>query len=185
MDALQGSLFPPNLVVVDGDAIDDAEAAAYLQHCRRQRVGLALFLRQGEELLGRKRLVRAWLSDRSPDWTLRLHQANLDLPVLVAWLVGRAWGGVLQLGTVVRDEADAPAARAFLRDLADQARLPAAELAVWDGAFQDHLGRLPPADLSLFGMPPTVELARLRAIRDAARGSCLFLLDSGTESALA
>ena len=36
-----------------------------------------------------------------------------------------------------------------------------------------------PADLHLLGLGPTVDLERLRAIRDAARGPCLFLKDSG------
>ena len=185
MEALQGSLFPPNMVVVDGDVVSDVEVTEYLTHCKRQGVGLALFLAHGEHPMGHRVAVRAWLSDRSPDWSLKLHQTNLDLPVLIGYLVSRAWRGGLQLGTVVRDEADLPAAHDFLRNLSDQARLPDAQLAVLAGDFFEHLKALPPADLSLFGMPPQVELARLRTLRDQARGSCLFLLDSGSESALA
>lgn len=185
LDALRGVLFPPNLVVVDSSHVDDAEIAAYIAHCRRQQVGLALWLHHPDGGLGPPGPVAVWVSDRSPHWKLELRVQNLDLPVLLGYLLARAWTVPMHLYTVVRDQPSVPAAKAFLAGLVDQARLPAdTGTHVARGDFLELVGTAP-ATLHLFGMPLSVELARLRRIRDAAGGSCIFLLDSGGESALA
>ncbi len=191
LDALQGELFPPNLVVVDSSKVDDDEIAAYQHHCRRLSVGMALWLRAPPDHAGLaqgagSRGVSVWLSDRSPEWALELHSQNLDLPVLLGLLLAEHWQAPLRLQMVVRDPADADRARAFLRDLIDQARLPSTTLvAVASGSFDDCLRSAPPAGLHLFGMPMQARVERLQQIRDHLGCACLFLLDSGRESALA
>jgi len=186
MDALHGDLFPPNLVLVDRRAVTEAEIAEYLTHCRDLSVGLALWLPHPDGRLGAKRRVDVWLSDRSPDWTLQLHVTNLDLPVLVGLLLAEAWGATLRLRTVVRDPTQAESGRAFLKELIDQARLPPdTEVLVGTGNFVAALGAEPRADLHLLGIPPVVSAERLDELRDAAGASCLWLMDSGRESALA
>jgi hypothetical protein len=67
----------------------------------------------------------------------------------------------------------------------DQARLSGARVAVGQGSFDGFLGETRHADLHLFGMPLTVDKARLFEIRDRVDATCWFLLDSGEESALA
>jgi len=186
MDALRGALFPPNLVVVDERPVSDAEIADYQEHCRELKVGLAVWLPHPEGGLGDRSVIDVWIGDRSPDWKLRLHQTNLDLPVLTGFLLAEAWGAQLRLRMVVRDPRSAAEARAFLQRLVDQARLPpSTSVHVGSGSFMDALARSAAADLHLFGMPPVAKKERLRQIRDAARGGCLFLMDSGEVSALA
>ena len=188
LDALHGALFPPNLVVVDESRVSDAEIATYLEMCRERHVGLALWQPhpKGDAPLGQRGAIDVWLSDRAPDWELHLRLANLDLPVLVGFLLAEAWGAKLRLRMVVRDPAHGPHARRFLRDLADQARLPpTTTVHVGEGAFLPALERAGAADLRIFGMPPTITKARLEEIRQSAGSSCLWLLDSGQESALA
>ena len=187
LDALQGALFPPNLVVVDEGRVSDDEISAYLSHCRDLSAGLALWLPHPDGSgLGRRELIDVWISDRSPDWSLQLHLANLDLPVLVGFLLAEAWGARLRLRMVVRDPDDRPAAKRFLRDLVNQARLPRdTTVHACTGAFDKALQSASSADLHLFGMPPAISKARLREIQGATGGSCLWLLDSGRESALA
>jgi len=186
MDALRGDLFPPNLALVDARYVHDLEIAQYLQHCRSLGIGLGLWQPHPRGGSGNERGIVVWLSDRSPDWRLELHVANLDLPVLLGFLLAEAWEAELCLATVVRDPAQARAAERFLLDLVDQARLPPrTAVHVATGPFEAALRAVPAADLHLFGMPPVVHRARLDELAQATGGSCLWLLDSGTESALA
>lgn len=186
MDALQGALFPPNLVAVDLRRVSDGELALYLDHCRRLSVGLLLWQPHPQGGIGARRAIDVWISDRAPQWRLELHVTNLDLPVLVGLLLAEAWQAELRLCTSPRDPADAAAAEAFLRAVVDQARLPRrTTVHVLPGPFAAALTQAPPADLHLFGMPPALSRARLDEVAAACQGSCLWLLDSGHESALA
>ncbi|MCB9779593.1 MAG: hypothetical protein H6742_13600 [Alphaproteobacteria bacterium] len=189
LEALRGALFPPNLVLVDHQWVSDGELSAYLAHCRRLHVGLGVWVQhpaadQGHPLGARQRIA-VWLSDRSPDWKLELHQMNLDLPVLSGFLLSQAWKAELVICTAVRDPHQVAAAERFLAGLVDQARLPkGTRIQVTEGDFGVAL-RQAGADLHLFGMPPRLEKQRLDEIRRMAGGSCLWLLDSGGESVLA
>lgn len=186
LDTLQGSLFPPNLVLVDASRIDQADLDLYVQRCRRLEIGLAIWCpAAGEDPTQRPGDVAVWLSDRSPDWALKLHTANLDLPILSGWLLSTAWGSKLHLRVVVRDPADAAGGRAFLAQLRDGARLRDAVLEVREGAFADSLAQATPVGLHVFGAPPEPRLTALTDLATQAGGACLFLLDSGRESALA
>ncbi len=191
LDALRGALFPPNLVVVDETRVSDAELAQYLEHCRALQVGLAVWqphpaAQRGAGRLGRREVIDVWISDRSPDWALRLHQANLDLPVLIGYLLAVDWGARLRLRTVVRDASSLDAGRHFLRDLVDQCRLPATTTVhVTSGDFMDALRAVDSPDLTVLGISAALSSARLRTIQAATQSSCLWLLDSGSESALA
>ena len=137
--------------------------------------------------LGLRRSVVAWLSDRSPRWTLHIHQANVDLPVLMAYLLASDGPDrVMRLNTVVRSAADVGPARTFLGHLVEMGRLPATtRTEVYRGELVDILGEPPAADVHLFGLPHLVDLDKLNALHEAHGGASLFLLDSGHESLLA
>jgi hypothetical protein len=136
--------------------------------------------------LGKRQVIDVWISDRSPDWKLRLKLANLDLPVLIGFLLAETWGAQLRLWSVVRDPEQIDAGVRFLNDLIDQARLPRkTTVHVTSGTFIQALHASSAGDVNIFGMPPSITKERLAEIRTAAAGSCLWLLDSGRESALA
>lgn len=186
LDALQGALFPPNLVLVDGtDPGIDLRALTRL--CAAQRRGLAVFFpHPGGQALEHARRVQVWVSDRSPDWTIGLHLANLDLPVLTGFLVSRWHGGALRMVTAVRELAHVEPARRFLGELVEAGRLPPdTGRVVLDGSIYDALRDAPPADLHVFGLATDPDPERLRALHQAAGGASIFVLDSGRESLLA
>ena len=186
LDTLQSALFPPNLVVVDCTRVTQSDIDAYVSQCRRLSIGLALWFPAPQgPVMGQQRNVAVWLADRSPTWELRLHLSNLDLPILAGWLLSSAWGADLRLDTVVRDPDDSDAGRAFLEGLIRQARLRGAQVRVSSGDFVESLTRAPRVDLNIFGTPPAPQQDALQALVAAADSSCLFLLDSGRESALA
>ena len=115
-----------------------------------------------------------------------MHNANLDLPVLVGHLLSAPEGATLRLATVVRAIEDRSSAFEFLQRLVDQGRLGNdTEVFVGDGDFLEVAAASPYADVHLFGLPTTIDKERLIEIRDACGGACVFLLDSGQESILA
>jgi amino acid transporter len=186
VDVFQGALFPPNLMLVDGDLRTAEEQQAVMEHCRSRRLGLGLYFHPPISGGFQPREITVWLSDRSPDWPLRLQMANLDLPVLLALLLTRR-GGRIRLATVVRDPATRQAAERWLRLLVDMGRLPrGTRTTVLEGGIIDALGQpAARADLHLMGLGERVELARLQEFRRTCDAACLFLVDSGQESLLA
>ena len=186
IDALRGAFFPPNLVVLDASARTEAELQSALDRCRLHQLGLVIWLPHPKGGLGPAGDVAVWLSDRSPDWDLDLHMANLDLPVLIAYLLTQARGGAVQLHTVVRDESQAGPAMVWLDQLMSMGRLPrGTKRGVHAGSFLDAVRGTQGCCVQVFGLGEVVQRERLEAIRDAAGGACLFLMDSGQESVLA
>jgi solute carrier family 12 (sodium/potassium/chloride transporter), member 2 len=187
LDAMQADLFPPNLLVLDMTSVSQELAQSTRAHCQRLGCGLALFIPGRTAPLGEQRKIRVWLSDRSPKWTPKMHDTNVDLPVLVGWLAVSAWEGDLSLATAVRDGGDREAASEFLREVVGACRLPAATRieVSQDISFLSVVASHPTADLSILGMPTTIDVERLTAIADAGEGAALFLMDAGRASAFA
>jgi hypothetical protein len=186
IDAMRGMFMGPNLVLLDGAQQEEKDLQIVVDHCHSRSVGMGVFLPHPDGSLGRAQQITVWLSERSPDWALNMHNANLDLPVLIGYLLGSQPGTKLRLSTVIRTIEDRSEANSFLLRLSDQGRLPRnTEVHVGEGAFIDAASESPYSDIHIFGLPTTIDKRRLAAIRDACGGACLFLLDSGQESILA
>ena len=187
MDAMRGSFFTPNMVVLDGSRREQAEIQTILDHCRSLKLGLALYLPPPNEAKLKADKVAVWLSERSPHWRLKFqHNSNVDLPVLMAYLLTKTSGGSLRLGTVLPDSIPTEPAMDFLGRVIDRGRLPAAcSREIFRGDFKEVLRTGDQADLNVLGLAHRVELPWLCDIRDASGGACLFLVDSGRESLLA
>ncbi|MBX2799846.1 MAG: amino acid permease [Myxococcales bacterium] len=185
INALQGAFMAPNLVLLSARHMEQEVLQTVVDHARRRRVGAIIAFDDLERPLRPCKQVTVWLSDRSPDWTLALHVANLDLPVLLAYLLTRPVEGAVRLATVLRDEVHRPKAASFMDDLIELGRLPNTTSHLLEGTLAERLADGPRADLHLFGLSPEVRLERMQAIHEAAGAPCLFVLDSGQESALA
>ena len=186
VDALRGMFLGPNLVLVNGEVQAEKDLQILVDHCEARQMGMGVCLNHPDGAIGRGKLVTVWLSERSPDWALQMHNANLDLPVLVGHLLSIERGCRLRLATVVRSIEDTADANGFLQRLIDQGRLASeTEIHVAEGSFLDAVRNSPYADIHIFGLSTTVERKRMFQIRDAGGGACLFLLDSGQESILA
>lgn len=185
LDAMQGTFFAPNLLLLSTRFMDDAVLQEVVDHARAQHVGVLVLVDDPQLPVDRCRRVAVWLSDRSPDWALGLHVANLDLPVLLAYLLTRPLEGMTALVTVLRDPSARPDAQRFLGDLVELGRLPRTSVHVLDGPFAERLADGPRADVHIFGLSERIDIARMRAIHEAVGAPCLFAQDSGQESALA
>src|SRR4029079_12836051 len=94
--ALFGCFSPPTLVLVDGDRRSEKDIQAVVDRAIQLELGTIVALGLTGPLPDAA-TVAVWLSDRHPDWNLRLHNANMDLPVLLAYLVSSSTGGRLRL----------------------------------------------------------------------------------------
>jgi hypothetical protein len=126
-----------------------------------------------------------WIRDRSPDWKIGWDIGNLDLQLLIALKLQRNWNAEVRLIMVAEEESQAEDARAFLDDLVRLARVHGAETIVGTGDFRKFIDEAPYDDVSIFGLAERPDVDMLRDIVERTGSSCLFVRDSGTESALA
>lgn len=191
MQALRGTFFRPNTVFLRlgrtsaGGHVDDVELRQIVHEAARQRVGTLLWVPHPVSSLGQRRRINVWIRDRSPDWSIGWDIGNLDLMLLVALKLQANWSARLRLVMVVADDDDIQPARDFLDDLVRLARLHDAEVVVGSGGFMSFIDEAPPDDVSIFGIGEDPDIDGLHAIVAATGSSCLFVRDSGNESALA
>jgi hypothetical protein len=135
--------------------------------------------------MGAKKVINLWVHDRNPDMELVLRQSHINLAILVAFMVTQNWKGRLNIVSCVEEGRDPEEVREELQRVIDLARLPAPKIHLLDGTFADNLGYGPRADVDILGLsqPPNFELMR-DAIKKT-RSTCVFVADSGQESALA
>ena len=96
------------------------------------------------------------------------------------------WEGQLNLITSTSDKEERRRLSAFLERLSDRARLPSlTEFHVLVGTFRQNLQRAPAADINIFGLSEKIDFKFVREATDLTNSSCMFVRDSGEESALA
>ncbi len=69
--------------------------------------------------------------------------------------------------------------------ITDLARMPEAGVVVKEGAFEPAVPDAPQADLNIFGLASDPDFDFMRTMGNHTRSGCLFVRDSGEESALA
>ncbi|MEZ4645773.1 MAG: amino acid permease [Chloroflexota bacterium] len=192
IEVLSSSFFRPNILflpAVPGDNWmngDREKWLALLRHTSRHKVALILYAHHDVTGLGQEQVVNVWMREQGPDWTLGLRLANLDLALLLAYQVAQNWHGRINLCMVIPDVTLAVRARQFLQELIVLARLPKqTQIVIFEGDFWERLPQAPRADLSILGLQTDPDLdfvARVVTVLDA---TCVFVRDSGDESALA
>ncbi len=135
--------------------------------------------------LGRRQFVNIWVRDRTPDWGISMDIGNLDLSLLLGYKLRQNWNASLRFIMVVEDEAQHQNARDFVEELLTLARIPTTEIIIAGGTFSEFLTEAPQGDLNIFGMLSEPNLEFIRQVRDKTKASCIFVRDSGNESALA
>ncbi len=187
--ALHGAFFRPNLLLVQLSQQRFDEHLELIPLAQDCEVGVLLYANHPTAGLGQRRNVNLWVRPGRDGWTAEhaFESGNLNLILLMGFRLQRLWGGELNLATVIADEGDRAAAQAFLEELCDLARLPTSvSRRVMVGSFDEALDRAPVADLSILGLQrDTPNLAWCAEVPLKARGSCLYVLDSGRESARA
>jgi len=74
----------------------------------------------------------------------------------------------------------------FLDELSKQTRLPSmTEFHVLTGSFKEVIAKAPKGDVSIFGLAEELQFNFMREVTEMTNSSCLFVRDSGKESAIA
>ncbi|MEN0061853.1 MAG: hypothetical protein AAGA48_06850 [Myxococcota bacterium] len=191
--AFQGAFLRPNVMFLrlGQERARRREAQQALQVATQLRLGVALYLPHPDQRSAddeEERSIRLWIRRGPRGWDPHsaFNDTNLDLPLLLAMRLQRLWNGPLELATFARSEADQVEAAAFLESVRDMARLPrGTEIQVFEGQESEGLTAAPTVDLTIVGFKAKPELQWAESTMWTARGSCLFVLDSGRETALA
>ncbi|RMF18473.1 MAG: Na-K-Cl cotransporter [Candidatus Dadabacteria bacterium] len=187
LNVLQGAFFRPNTVFYRLQRGKDREPVLdqLLQHAVEAEMGLALLAEEPQTELGREQAINVWITPQGPEWQVGLRLKNSDLSLLLSYQLSQNWGARITLITVVQDPDERLRAQQFLEELIELGRLPHGTRAIAiEGDFRTTVERAPQADLNVFGLQQ-VDLDQMWALVSATRSSCLFVRDSGQESALA
>ena len=184
---LRHTFFRPNILFLHLRPDSDlAEMQALVDKTAAYRMGIMLLARHPIKELGREQVINVWASPQGPAWQHDLRKSNLDLAILMAYQISQNWRGRINLCMAVADEPTAKQGTQFLTELIDLARLPSqTEVHVIAAPFMQAVQSAPQADLSTFGLPKEPDLRFYQEIVSVVDGSCIFIRDSGEESALA
>lgn len=187
MDLLHQDFFHPNGLFMTITEDTDAETTQRLMNRAKERnMGMLMLLQHPVVTLGREKVINVWVRDQSPDWEIALNLSNIDLSLLMAYQIMFDWQGTIRLITVVNDPDNQADGQQFLERIIDLGRMPSnTEVVAIADNFFDYVENAPRADLNIFGIGNTVELDFMRQMVEKTHTSCLFVQDSGTESALA
>lgn len=175
-----------NIVFLDypDDEQSQRHAEVVLHEAADAHLGVLMLASQHAGRLGGRGVINLWIREQGPDWAVSTNLQHSNLAILLAYKLRRNWGGDINLVTAVRDDSQLHAADVYLHGLAELARLPGPPgVHVVNRSFVDALAVAPVADASIFALAPTVEFDRLRHIINASQTPCVFVRDSGTESA--
>jgi amino acid transporter len=181
------AFFRPNtlfLPVVDSTVAEN-DLQFIVERAIENELGVILYMDNPETGLGREQVINVWMREQSPDWTIGLRLPNLDLSLLLAYQLARNWQGSINLLTVVSEAEERENAERYLQQLMDLGRMPrGTRPIVAVSTLDDFVTQAPVADLNIFGLQRSVNLAFIRRLMAQIDASCIFVRDSGRESAL-
>ncbi len=178
IQTLQGGSFRPNtLFLTIGNNVEkDYIINEIVLQANKHELGLILLRQHPQTAFGFQKTVNVWLRDRSPNW---------HLAILIALQLQLNWEGRINLVTVANNKNEVKRLHSFLERLSDQARLPSlTEFFVLTGSFEEVLENSPKADLNIFGLGDELNFNLIRETPLKINSSCLFVKDSGKESAV-
>ncbi len=195
LQALGSAFFRPNILFLrlPQNVERYPELRTVIHEAARLEIGVMLLGLHAEAGLGMKRVVNLWLRPKLPHITLAeyLGNSDLNLGILTALRLSRAWDADLNLITVIGDEAEEAGVRQHVEELRDLCRIPeAARVIVMIGPFDTCVTQAPQSDMDIMGLRPGEDgagpdLDFVAQMIDVTRSSCLFVGSSGNESALA
>jgi amino acid transporter len=179
VQTLHGGALRPNslFLTVGSDSKKDEAIGEIVRHAVDYELGVVALRQHPRVAFGMQKDVSLWLRDKSPNW---------HLAMLITLQLQMNWGGKINLVTVADPDKPRRYYRDFLESLSDQARLPAmTEFHILRGGFEEAIKSAPRADVNIFGLADRLDFEQMRRLPDLTQSSCLFVRDSGHESALA
>ncbi|MBN1348063.1 Na-K-Cl cotransporter [candidate division KSB1 bacterium] len=179
IQTLRGGAFRPNILflTLGSDEQKDMTIKELVRHAAKHRMGTIILRQHPRTAFGMQQTINLWLRDKSPNWNLAL---------LIALQLQLNWEGRLNLVTATPDEKRKKSLYAFLERISDQARLPSmTDFHVITGNFMDTMHSAPRTDINIFGLADDLSFSFMRSAPERTKSSCLFVKDSGWESAFA
>jgi amino acid transporter len=177
---MKGMFFPPNIMflTISEDKSKTERLEKMIAVAIREKMGIIMLRHLAKVGFGKKEKVNVWLRDGSP---------NQDLAILTALQLERNWRSTIRLLTIVEKQEDQNKTQLRFRKIAELVRMPKeTEISVLTGTFKEALLKAPSSDLNIFGFPKEIGWDTMVAeIADLTSTSCLFIKDSGEESAFA
>lgn len=177
---MKGMFFPPNVMFLTMS--EEKSKAKRLEKmiaiAIREKLGIIMLRLHTKTGFGKKEKVNVWLRAGSP---------NQDLTLLTSLQLENNWESTIRLLTVVEKQEDQNKTQFKFRRVAELARMPRdTTISVLVGNFREVLSKAPSADLNIFGFPKEIGWnAMVDEIANLTNTSCLFVKDSGEESAYA
>ena len=178
IQTLSGGAFRPNILflTLGDDVSKDEDIVQLVGEASRDDLGIKVLRQHPRVAFGMHQHINLWLREKSTNW---------HLGVLITLYLQMNWGGRLNLVTTAATKADKQRTYDFLEKLSDMARLPSlTEYVVVVGDLKTTIAEAPRADVNIFGMGDKPGFAFMRNVSEWTSSSCLFVKDSGQESAL-
>ena len=178
IQTLQGGAFRPNtlFLTLGNDDAKNQVITDLTKYASDHDMGVMILKQHTRIAFGMQKDINIWLRDKSPNW---------HLAMLVTLQLQLNWGGKINLVTVAKDDKEKNKLMDFLERLSDQTRLPSlTDFHVEVGNFKDALVNAPRADINLFGIGKDLPFDFMREASELTKSSCLYVKDSGHESAL-
>jgi len=178
IQTLKGGTLRPNtlFLTLGKDVTNDTVINELVMHAVRHKLGVIILHQFPRVAFGMQKEVNLWLRDESPNW---------HLAMLIALQLQLNWQGKLNLISATSFQKDEKRLYRFLEHLSDLVRLPSmTEFHVLIGDFQKNLEKAPRADINIFGLATELSFDFMRDAPIRTKSSCVFISDSGQESAL-
>ncbi len=179
IQTLRGGTFRPNtlFLTIGDDRQKDKPIEQLVEYATNAELGIIILKQHPRVAFGMQKNINLWLRDRSPNW---------NLAMLITLQLQLNWEGKINLITATDDKKDERRLYHFLQTLSDHARLPSmTDFHVLVGSFNDAVKAAPRADINIFGFAQQkVPFKFMRNMTELSKTSCIFVKDSGRESAL-
>ncbi len=178
IQTLQGNVFHPNtlFLTLSNNPGKDFIISELVYQASRYNLGVLILKHHPRVSFGIQKDINLWLRDKSPNW---------HLAILITLQLHLNWEGKINLVTVAEDKQTQKRMHKFLFNLSEQTRLPSlTEFNVLVGNFKDVIPDAPRADINIFGLGEQIQFDFMREITELSNSTCLFVRDSGFESAL-
>ncbi len=179
IQTLQGGAFRPNtlFLTLGNDDSKNNVISNLTDYSYNHDMGVMILKQHNRIAFGMQKDINIWLRDKSPNW---------HLAMLVTLQIQLNWNGKINLVTVAKNKEEKKNLQNFLERLSDQSRLPSlTEFHIITGNFKEALENCPRADINIFGIGKDLPFDFMREASELTKSSCLYVKDSGHESALA
>jgi hypothetical protein len=178
IQTLEGVPFRPNTLFLTLGSSDDKNKiiSEMVSNAVTHNLGVIILRQHPRIAFGMQKTINLWLRDKSPNW---------HLAVLVTLQLQLNWEGKINLITVAEKKEDKYRMYKFLNELSKQTRLPSlTEFHVLTGGFKEAISSAPKGDVSIFGLADDLQFSFMRDVTESTNSTCLFVRDSGKESAI-